>query len=241
MRGNLYVSLSGQVALEKRLETIANNIANMNTAGFRADGVSFSSVLSKAGERPATFVGPGTTYISRAEGAATQTGNPFDVAIQGDAWFAIKTPAGTAYTRDGRLQMTSSGELQTLNGYPVLDAGGAGMLLEPDGGPPMIAGDGMMSQGGRQVGAIGLFTIPDNAKLTRFGNSSVMPDQPATAVLDFSRTSVAQGFSEGSNVNPILEMTKLIQIQRAFDGITNTSQSNESSLQDAIKTLGSTS
>lgn len=241
MRGNLYVSLSAQVALEKRLDTIASNIANMNTAGYRADGVTFSSVLSKAGERPASFVSTGTTYISRAQGAMTQTSNPLDVAIQGDAWFAIKTPDGTAYTRDGRFQMSASGELQTLNGYPVLDAGGAGMLLEPDGGPPMIAGDGMMSQGGRQVGAVGLFTIPDDAKLTRLDNSSVVPDKPAVAVLDFSRTSVAQGFSEGSNVNPVLEMTKLIQVQRAFDGLAGTSQSNESSLQDAIKTLGSTS
>ena len=241
MGGNLYVSLSAQVALEKRLDTVASNIANMSTAGYRADGVSFSSVLSKAGDRPATFVGTGTNYISRAQGSATQTDNPFDVAVQGDAWFAIKTPDGTAYTRDGRMQMSQTGELKTLNGYPVLDAGGAGMLLEPDSGPPMIAADGMISQGGRQIGAIGLFQIPDDAKLSRYDNSAVFTDKPATAVIDFSRTGVAQGFSEGSNVNPILEMTKLIQIQRTFDGIENTSQASESSLQDAIKTLGSSS
>ncbi len=241
MRGNLYVSMSGQVALEKRLDTIASNIANMNTAGYRATGVSFNSVLSKAGERPAAFVGTGTDYISRELGSVTQTNNPLDLAIQGDAWFAIKTPQGTAYTRDGRFQMTSSGELQTLNGYPVLDAGGAAMLLEPDGGPPMIAADGMMSQQGRQVGAVGLFALPNDAKLTRYGNSAVIPEKPGTAVLDFSRNSVSQGFSEGSNINPVLEISKLIQVQRAFDGLSNTTQSSETSLQDAIKTLGATS
>ena len=241
MRTNLYVSMSGQIALEKRLATVASNIANMNTAGFRAQGVSFSSVLSKAGERPAAYVSTGTDYVSRAQGSVSKTDNPLDVAIQGDAFFAVKTPSGTAYTRDGRMQMTSSGELQTLNGYPVLDAGGANMLLNSDAGPPMISADGMMTQNGQQISAIGMFSLPPDATLTRYDNSSVFTDKPAVPVLDFTHNNVVQGFSEGSNVNPVLEMTKLIEIQRAFDGLANTTQSSEGSLQDAIKTLGSTS
>jgi flagellar basal-body rod protein FlgF len=238
VRSNLYVSLSAQVALEKRLDTIANNVANMNTGGFRADGVTFETALSKAGDTSTSFVAAGNTFISRAHGAVQQTSNPLDVAIQGEGWLAIKTPGGTAYTRDGRLQMTQTGDLQTLNGYPVLDAGGAAMLLQSDGGPASIAGDGMITQGGRQVGALGLYTIPDSAKLTRFGNSAVIPDQAATPILDFSVNSIEQGFSEGSNVNPILEMTKLIQVQRTFDSIASGNQSSESTLQDAIKSLG---
>ena len=241
MRTNLYVSMSGQIALEKRLATVASNIANMNTAGFRAQGVAFSSVLSKVGERPASYVSTGTDYVSRAAGSVTKTDNPLDVAIQGDAFFAVKTPDGVAYTRDGRMQMTTSGELQTLNGYPVLDAGGATMLLNTDAGPPMIAADGMMTQNGQQIGAIGLFSLPADAGLTRYDNSAVFTDKPAVPVLDFSQNNVVQGFSEGSNVNPVLEMTKLIEIQRAFDGLASTTQASESSLQDAIKTLGSTS
>ena len=241
MRTNLYVSMSGQIALEKRLATVASNIANMNTAGFRAQGVAFSSVLSKAGERPAAYVSTGTDYVSRAAGSVTKTDNPLDVAIQGDAFFAVKTPDGVAYTRDGRMQMTTSGELQTLNGYPVLDGGGATMLLNSDAGPPMIAADGMMTQNGQQIGAIGLFSLPADATLTRYDNSAVFTDKAAAPVLDFSQNNVAQGFSEGSNVNPVLEMTKLIEIQRAFDGLASTTQASEGSLQDAIKTLGSTS
>lgn len=241
MRTNLYVAMSGQVALEKRLTAIANNIANMNTAGFRAQGISFAAVLSKAGDRPAAFVTTGTDYISRARGAAERTDNPLDVAIQGDAWMAVKTPAGTAYTRDGRMQMTATGELQTFNGYPVLDAGGASMLLNPDDGMPKIAPDGMMTQRGQQVGAIGLFAIPTDANLTRYDNSAVIPDKPAAAVLDFSRTQVVQGFAETSNVNPVLELTRLIEVQRTFEGLANTTQTSENSLQDAIKTLGGTS
>ena len=241
MRGNMYVELSGELALEKRLDTVATNLANVNTGGYRAQGVSFASVLSKAGERPAAFVKTGTEYISRAQGAAQQTGSPFDVAIQGNSWFAIKTPDGTAYTRDGRFKMSQSGELQSVNGYPVLDGGGATMLLAADGGPPKIAADGMMTQGGNQVGAIGLFSLPDSATLTRFDNSAVYSSVPGTPVLDFATNTVAQGFAEGSNVNPVLEITKLIQIQRAFDGLLNLQQTSESSQQDAIKTLGSNS
>ncbi len=241
MRSNLYVSLSAQVALQKRMDTVANNVANMNTGGFRADGITFEAALSKAADTPTAYVTSGNTFISRATGPVTRTGNPLDVAVQGEGWLAIKTPGGTAYTRDGRMQMTPAGELQTLNGYPVLDAGGASVLLQADGGPPSIAADGMITQGGQQVGALGLYTIADGAKLTRFGNSAVVPDAAPTPILDFSVNSVEQGFSEGANVNPVLEMTRLIEIQRTFDAITNGNQASETSLQEAIKTLGSTS
>ena len=241
MRSNLYVSLSAQVALQKRLDTIANNVANMNTGGFRADGVTFQSVLSKAAEAPTSFVSSGNTFISRAQGSVTRTDNPLDVAVQGEGWLAIKTPDGTAYTRDGRMQITPAGELQTLNGYPVLDAGGASVLLQSDAGPPSIAADGMITQGGQQVGALGLYSIADGARLSRFGNSAVVPDVAPTPILDFAANSIEQGFSEGSNVNPVLEMTRLIEVQRTYDSVSNSNQTSESSLSDAIKTLGSNS
>ena len=240
MRGNLYVSLSGQVALEKRLETVAANIANVNTAGYRAQGVAFSSVLSKVQDKPASFVTTGAEYVSRAQGPTTKTDNPLDVAIQGEGFFAVKTPAGTAFTRDGRMKLTESGELQTLNGYPMLDAGQATVRLDPNDGPPVITADGMVTQNGRQVGAIGLFSIPDEAKFKRYDNSALIPDVAPTAILDFSRNSVLQGFSEGSNINPVMEISKLIEIQRAYDGLASTMQSTESTQQDAVKTLGAT-
>jgi flagellar basal-body rod protein FlgF len=241
MQANLYVSLSSQIALQQRLDTIASNVANMNTAGYRADGVSFEQVLSKAGGTPVAFVSAGTSYISRQNGEVTKTDNPLDVAVQGEGWLAIQTPGGIAYTRDGRLQMTPNGDLQTLNGYKVLDAGGTGLTIDPNGGAPTIASDGMITQGGNQVGALGLFSIDPTAKLSRFGNSSVIPDKPANAILDFGANGVLQGFVEGSNVNPVLEMTKLIMLQRSLDGITSGTQTSENSLQDAIKTLGSSS
>ena len=136
------------------------------------------------------------------------------------------------------MRMSETGALQTLNGNAVLDAGGAPIMLNPAAGAPTISGDGMITQDGKQVGAIGLFAIDDDAKLTRAENSGVIPDKPATPILDFTRNGMLQGFVEGANVNPIEEMTKLIAVTRGFDGVNSQVSQTESSLQDAIKTLG---
>ena len=239
MQSGLYVSLSGQVALERRLETIANNVANMNTIGYRGDGVSFTAELLKAGDQQVAFASTGNGYISRAAGPLTKTDNQLDLAVQGDGWFAIRTPAGTTYTRDGRMELTENGGLQTLNGYPVLDAGGAPIQLDSSAGPPTVSADGMITQDGKQIAAVGLFSLPDDANLTRTVNSGVISDKPATPVLDFTQNGIIQGSIEGSNINPITEMSKLIEVTRAFDSINSAMTQSESSLQDAIKTLGS--
>ncbi len=241
MQSSFYVGMSGQIAVDKRLQSVATNIANMNTAGYRADGVTFATVLSKTGEAPVAFSAGGADFISRRTGEMTKTDNPLDVAVQGDAFLGIKTPSGIAYTRDGRMKMAPTGELRTLTGNAVLDVGGTALLLDPDAGTPTIAADGMITQGGRQVGAIGLFSIDPQANLTRTSNSGVIPDRAATPVLDFTSNGVIQGFVEGSNVNPVLELSKLIAIQHALDGMTQMNQTAESSMGDAIKTLGGSS
>jgi flagellar basal-body rod protein FlgF len=241
VQSNYYVTLSAQVALEQRLTTVANNIANMNTVGYRASQVSFESFVSKKGDTPVAYSSAGQTYISRLTGSLTRTGNPLDVAVQGDGWLAIQTPSGTAYTRDGRLRMQPDGSLQTLDGYPVLDAGNSAMLLDSQGGDVTISGDGMITQSGRQVGAIGLFNIDPSAKLKRFENSAVIPDKPATPVLDFNNNGLAQGFVENSNINPVLEMAKMMRITRDFESVAASITSTEATHKDAIKTLGSNS
>jgi len=238
MQNGLYVALSAQVALERRLETVANNVANMNTVGYRADGVSFETEVARAGDNRIAYVSSGSTFISRQTGGSVKTGDPFDVAVQGQGWIAINTADGVAYTRDGRMRISETGALQTLNGNAVLDAGGAPIILNPAASAPTISGDGMIAQDGKQVGAIGLYAIDADAKLTRTGNSGVVPDKPATPILDFTQNGFAQGFVEGANVNPIEEMTKLIAVTRAFDGVNSQVSQTEASLQDAIKTLG---
>ncbi|MYZ46991.1 flagellar basal-body rod protein FlgF [Propylenella binzhouense] len=237
MESSLYVSLSGQIALERRLETIARNMANVSTAGYRADEVSFEAILSRTGD-PVAFASTGETFIERRSGAMTQTGNPLDVAVRGEGWFAIQTPAGIAYTRDGRMRMLPTGELQTLAGHPVLDVGNAPIQLDPDGGAISIASDGMITQAGEQRGAIGLFSIDPAAGLKRYDSSAVIPDRPAAPVLDFAENGVAQGFVEGSNVDPVRELTKLIIMSRAFEATASAVAETEGALKDTVKTLG---
>jgi flagellar basal-body rod protein FlgF len=226
-----------------RLETIAHNVANSSTAGFRAEEVKFAEVLSNVSRDsrdPVAFATSGQTYLSRESGALVRTDNQFDVAVQGDVWMSTEINGQQVYTRDGRMRMTDNGDLQTLNGYPVLDAGGAPITINPKGGTPQIARDGTITQNGRQFGAIGLFRIPEDAKLTRAPNSGVIPDRPAEPALDFSNVGVLQGYVERANVNPVAEMTRLISVHRAFDAITHSIETTEKTLQEAVKTLAGT-
>jgi flagellar basal-body rod protein FlgF len=241
MQSSLYVALSAQVAMERRLNTIANNVANMNTGGFRADEVKFEEILSLAAKENVSFASSGQNFISRRTGPMTKTDNPLDVAIQGDGWFAFQGPSGPIYTRDGRFKMNENGDLLTVDGYRVLDAGGAPIALDPMAGSPIVGRDGTVSQGTNQVGAIGVFNLRSESKLTRFGNSGVLSSIPGDVVQDFTSNGVQQGFSEGSNVNPVLEMTKMIAVQRSFDSAATTIQESESTFMDAIRTLGPSS
>lgn len=239
MQNGLYVALSSQLALEKRLNITAQNVANMATAGYRAEETKFSALLAQSSKGEVAFVDSGGTYLSRASGPITKTDSPLDVAIEGDAWLSVGGANGPVYTRDGRITMDPTGRLTDLTGRPILDPGGAPLLLDPQQGPPVIGRDGVIHQGVNQVGAIGLFTFDPKATISRAGTNAVTPSLPAKPVQDFTRLGILQGHLEGSNVNPILEMTKLIAIQHAFESAANLTQQSESSLQDAIKTLGS--
>lgn len=237
MQSNIYVALSAQMALQRRLDTLANNVANTNTVGFRGDEMSFEELVSPPGTDPVSFVSKGETHISTKQGEVTQTGNALDVAVRGDSWLAIQTPTGVAYTRDGRMQMTKEGVLTTLEGYPILDAGGTPVQLNPNDPPPTINKAGTIEQAGNNLGALGLYRMPKGAKLTRAEGVAVVSDVPPTPELDFLNNGVLQGYVEKSNVNPILEMTHLITIQRNFEAVSTMLSDTESTLQDSLKTL----
>ena len=239
MRDSLYVALSSQIALERRLDTIADNVANASTVGFRATGVKFEDVVSGTGPKSVSFASSGKTYLSGAHGALTETGNPFDFAVQGDAWFAIDTPVGTVMTRDGRFSMNENGELMSIEGHPVLDAGGAPIQLDPRNGPPKAGADGSLRQNDQLVGSIGVYTFDPGENFVRYGNSGIVPARTPEPVTDRSDTGIAQGFLEESNVNPVLEITRLIQVQRAFENTAALMRQTDSSTDEAIKTLGS--
>ena len=237
MATSTYVAISAQMAMERRLEAIASNIANVNTAGYRAVGLQFSTELQQVGGSQVAYSSPGEAYVIRDQGPIMHTGNSLDVAVDGNGWFGLETPTGTVYTRDGRFHLTAQGDLQSVDGYGVVDSGGSPITLDPSAGAVSIAEDGTISQGGKQLGAIGLFLIPADAKLTRHDNSGVIPDKPADPVQDMTTNKVRQGYIEGSNVNPILEMTRLIEASRAFDQATAAINQNSQNSQEAIQTL----
>lgn len=239
MQDGLYVALSAQVAQERRLNTIADNVANSSTVGFRATGVKFEDVVSGTGEKSISFASSGDTFISNVAGSLRETGNPFDFAIQGNAWFGIETPAGTVMTRDGRFTMSETGQLVTIEGFPVLDAGGGPIQLDPRNGPPSAGADGALRQGDNLVASIGLYEFNPGENFVRFGNSGFVPAQEPNPVVDRLDVGVAQGFVEESNVNPVMEITRLIQVQRAFENAAAMIRNTESSYSQAIKTLGS--
>nr|WP_295469563.1 flagellar basal-body rod protein FlgF [Mesorhizobium sp.] len=239
MQDSLYVALSSQIALERRLNTIADNVANAGTVGFRATQIKFEDVLSGTGPEATAFVSTGGTYLSQAKGGFRATENPFDFAVRGDAWFALDTPAGQVMTRDGRFSMLQTGQIVSVEGYPVLDASGTALQLDPAAGAPVVSADGFIRQDGQQVGAFGLFSFEPGENFTRFANSGVLANGTQQPVVDRTDSGVLQGFVEDSNVNPVLEMTRLIMVQRAFESAGSAMKQTEQTFADAVKTLGS--
>ena len=241
MDANAPVGLSGQIALTRRLETIANNIANAGTAGYRAEAVTFSTVVSKTQPFTTSFAFGGGPHVNTASGAFTQTGNPLDVAVHGGAFLSVSTPQGTAYTRDGRMQMLPTGDLVSLEGHPMLDAGGAPLTANPRGGALVISSDGTIRQDGRSIGALGLFEVDFGKGYKRYENSAFLPAATPAPVEDFTANNVVQGFTEQSNVSPIIEMTRLIAVQRAFEAMSTSLEQRDQALRETIQGLGARS
>jgi flagellar basal-body rod protein FlgF len=241
MQSGIYVGISSQIALERRLTTISDNIANMNTVGFRSTEVKFNEILSQTQNDKNTkiaFVSQGNDYLSTRNGELEQTGNSLDFAVKGDAWFAIQTPQGQVLTRDGRFSMSLTGELISTQGYSVLDSGGAPIQLDPRGPSPKVGQDGRIMQGGQMVGQIGVFTVDIDKGFYRADNSGIVPTDTPQPVVDTMGIGVMQGFLEQSNVNAIGEMTQLIQVNRAFESISSLMSTSEDNFSSAMRTLG---
>jgi flagellar basal-body rod protein FlgF len=223
MNNAISVGLSGLMALERRLETVAHNVANTNTVGFRAEAIQFATKLEKAGQTNIAFAA---------------TGNALDIAVSGDAFMAQARDGKTVYTRDGRMEISPEGQLRSLDGYPVLDAGGAPIQVNVKGGALTIANDGSIVQDKRRVGVIGLFDLPDAQLMQREGSAGFQYAGFAEPVTDFRRNGILQGTLEGSNINAISEMSEMITISRTFESIANALRANEEMMSGAIKTLG---
>jgi flagellar basal-body rod protein FlgF len=221
MENALLVGLSRQIALGRELDVIANNVANSGTNGFKARNSRFEEFrmpLAKAEtfksqDRALSFVIDAGTALNIAQGGIETTGNPLDVAIKGESFFVVQTPAGERYTRNGQFTLDSTGQLVTQTGYPVLSESGPVTITPQDTGLA-IGADGTVSTDKGSRGRLRLVKFDNLNALTNEGANlfnSRAPAQPAGAA---GRVEV--GAVEHSNVNPVVEMTRLIEVNRAY-------------------------
>lgn len=214
MDNTSYVALSRQVSLERQMAVVAGNIANMNTHGYKTEQVLFESVLERAGEPGrVAFVRDSGLVRDSAPGAFDTTGNPLDLAINGEGYFTVMTEAGPRYTRAGHFTVDESGQVVASGGHPLLDSGGAAIQLPPGSSAVTIARDGTISTHDGVVSAVGLVRFADDAALSREGESLLATAQPPEPV---AVPDLAQGRLERSNVQPVLEMTRMMETVRAF-------------------------
>ena len=217
-----YVSLSQQVALFHQMEVTANNIANMNTPGFKSEGILFKEYVNQAGKTPArggntiSQVEDYATYRNLLQGPMTQTGNKLDAAIgAAEGYFAIETPEGTRYTRDGGFSLNAQRELVTKSGFRVMSSSGSPVKLQEDARDITIMGDGSVSSEQGDIGKLKIVKFDNQQKLLPVGGN--LFDAQGAAEQPLEHPDVAQGALEGSNVQPVMEMNNMIQLQRMFE------------------------
>ena len=214
MDNTSYVALSRQVALERQMAVVAGNIANMNTDGFKNEQVLFEDVLERAGEAGrVAFVRDSGLIRDPAPGPIETTGNPLDLAINGEGYFTVETANGPRYTRGGHFVLGAAGEITTSGGQPLLDEGGGTLVVPQGSGPIEVARDGTVSTPDGILGRIGLVRFADERGLRREGDSLMRTDQAPEPV---PLPDIAQGRIERSNVQPVLEMTRMMETVRAF-------------------------
>lgn len=211
-----YAAITRQSGLSQEMRVIANNIANASTTGFRAEGVIFSEYVNVlSSDHDSLSMATGRVRETRdAQGVLNQTNAPFDLAIEGDGFFLIQTPQGERLTRAGHFTPNANGDLVTADGHPVLDAGGAPVFVPVGAGPIAIGADGVMSANGQLIGQLGLVTPIDASRMTREGGTRFIAAEGFEPAQDGR---ILQGFLEGSNVNPIGEIARMIEVQRAYE------------------------
>ena len=236
MENTLYLALSRQSVLQNNMDIIANNVANMNTVGFRGQNLIFKEYISdpKGEDDPLSFVYDEGQYQDTRSGPVTQTGNQLDVALNGPGFMSVTGPGGkTAYTRAGDFQIGPNGELVTSAGFAV--NGQSGPIVIPAGSTEVkIDEKGVISNQNGAIGQLQISEFDNVQKLDPMGNDLYTTN--ATPI-PAENTRVMQGALEGSNINPILEMTRMIQTSRAFQGVQHLIENESDLMRTAIQKL----
>lgn len=236
MESPSYIGLSRQMVLARQMDVIAHNIANVNTPAYNGEKMVFVDYLVRPQrEEPMNFVQDYGTFRDLTEGPMSPTGNPLDVAISGEGYFSVQTPAGVRYTRHGRFMLNTENQIVNGQGLPVLNAGGAPIAVPP-GRKVTIADDGTVSTDAGAIGRIGVVSFADQQRMAREANGLFNADgQPAVPAED---ASLLQGMLEQSNVEAIVEMTRMIDVSRSYESATRFLNSEHERQLRAIRAMG---
>lgn len=232
-----YTSLTRQAGLLREMQLVANNIANISTTGFRKEGLIFSEYISAMDDASSSLsmASAEVRSTSALQGTLTQTGNKFDLAIEGAGYFLVETPEGNRLTRAGIFTPNAQGELVSDGGHRLLDNGSAPVFAPPDSRSIAIASDGTLSADGRPLAQIGVFKPVNPIDLARRdgvlfeAKSGVEPIEDGT---------ILQGFLEGSNVNPVLEISRMIEVQHAYELGQKLLDQEDERIRNVMQTLG---
>lgn len=236
------VAASRLVAQERSMEVTAMNLANVNTPGFQASRVQFSQWLSPQqngaalpGEKQIAYTQDRATWRDSQAGTLTQTANPFDLAVRNGGYFTVATDRGPRLTRDGRFGPLPNGTIGDDAGNALLDVTGKPLQLSPGDTQITITGDGVITSENGQLGKIGVVTPTDPMKLQSEGGTLFRADTPTTQA---AQPGVVQGVLEGSNVPPVLEVTRMMNDLRDYQFTTQLIQAEDDRIQATIdKTL----
>jgi flagellar basal-body rod protein FlgF len=242
MDNTLLVSLSQQLAAYRSMDVIANNIANINTPGFRRESVKFEEYVQQVtpaegetGQQSISFVQDKGTMRDLSEGTITRTNAPYDLSINGKGYFTVQTANGPRYTRNGHFTLDSGGRVTTENG-DALQGDGGDITVTTDDGDVHIAQDGTITGARGQLGKLKLVSFDNEAALQKQGSSLYTTDQTASAV---ENPQIAQGTLEESNVQPVVEISHMLDVLRAYQTTANLTQTQEDLMRNAIDKLGS--
>lgn len=229
-----YTTLSRQSGLAREMQIVANNIANAATTGFRSEGLVFSEYVQQTNHGPSVSVGQGNVRnTSFEQGTLTKTGGKFDLALEGDGYFLIETPAGERLTRSGAFSPNADGDLVTHSGYRVLDVGGAPVFVPP-GAMVAISVDGTLSADGNPLGQIGVVRPVEQSDMVREDGVLFRADSGVELAQD---ARILQGFVENSNVNAVHQLTRMIEIQRAYELGQSFLESEDERVRTALKAM----
>jgi flagellar basal-body rod protein FlgF len=236
MENTIFIALSRQTGLEQKMSVLANNIANVNTPGYRAQNTVFNQYLVEGEDKNKDIyqVLDYGEYMNTAAGSISQTGNPMDLAIKGDAYFAVQTPQGLGYTRAGKLTLNINNELVNPAGYPITDDGGNPIALPPNAKEFIVDEMGNISTDQGTIGKLNLVEFGNQQNLKAAGNGVYLTDDQG---IPSTTSRVIQGAYEKSNVQGVLEMSRMIETSRDYQSLSRVLQGDHERQRSMIQKL----